>query len=260
MPLILERRGDVALAEDTRRALLDVLLPAVRQLVEDGFRIRDWDGRFTRWGNLGPQFMNGFNMVCTLSMLRSAGAYDEALGRLYDEKVEQWGWRIASSLQALGTVLRTTGHSWIGKPSYSDLQCLALAGLTVLMQEDRAEPVEKIREGLAGPWAMVRYERNAPYTLCYAALVRPGEADRPVAEMIQDLRDFPAEKRQREVEKESTSRVQPLANRPFSSNYWKSSPYRRVVRVGKPIPSTYTGQDYLLVYWMGRYFGLVPAE
>jgi len=24
--------------------------------------------------------------------------------------------------------------------------------------------------------------------------------------------------------------------------------------------NTYTGQDYLLVYWMGRYFGLVPAE
>ncbi|MBN2491634.1 MAG: hypothetical protein JXQ29_12365 [Planctomycetes bacterium] len=261
MPLMLERRGDLGLEPGTRRALLDVLLPAVHHLASSGFRIRDWDGRFTEFGDLSPQGLNGFNMVCVLSLLASAAPYDPVLAALYEDKLEKWGPAVAWSLGALGDVMRAVGHAWIGKPSYSDLQCLALAAASVFLQEERAAAVDPLRRGLAGLWPAVRGERNAPFTLCCAAFVDGGAAARALEEVLQDLRDFPVAKPIPEHERVATRAVQPLANRPPSSNYWKSSPYSRVrLPVGEPTGRSYAGQDFLLVYWMGRYLGLVPAR
>ena len=261
MPLVLDQRGDLHLTDETRRVLLAVLLPAVRRLVEADFRMRDGDGSFTEYGNLGPQALNGFNMVGTLSLLRSAGAYDRDLRRIYEEKITAWGPRIGVSLAALGRAVALAGHRTLGKPSYSDLQALALSALCLRMQESRREHVRHLHHGLHGLWSFVRHERNVPFTLCYAAYVRPARAEAALADAIQDLRDFPLEKREWHGDRVRTGSIQPLANRPVNSCYWKSSPYlRHEPEQGAPTRVRYAAMDFLLAYWMGRYFGLVPDE
>jgi len=100
------------------------------------------------------------------------------------------------------------------------------------------------------------------FSIPYIATIRPNETVR-MEHVVEDLRDFPIEKYQALTGKDETHYIQPLANRPMSSNYWKSSPWD--VIKNPPPPRTgdelaYAGMDYLIAYWMGRYFGLVPAE
>ncbi len=260
LPLVLERRGDITLTPETRRTLLAVLLPAVRRLATHDFRIRDRDGRPTQFGNLSPQGLNGFNMVLTLSLLRSAAPYDAGLHHLYEEKVVTWAGPIAWSLTRLAGLVRSLGHARLGKPSYSDMQLIALAATALLMQEHRPRPARAIRRGLTGLWSFMAAERNAPFTLCYTALVAPAEGAVRLPEIVADLRDFPIHKRPVHGRVVHTGEVQPLANRPIDSNYWKASPFARLAAPGTPAASRLGGQDYLLVYWLGRYFNLLPRE
>jgi len=261
IPLVLHQKGDIALEEETRKTLLEVLLPAVRRLVQGDFRILDWNGEATEYGNLQPQTANGFNMLLTLSMLRSAAAYDVPLQLVYEEKIRAWAPRMGWSLKVLGRSIEKLGHSRFDKPSYSDMQAAALAACVLLMQEQRREYARHIRRGMTGLWTFMQYERNAPFTLCYTALIRPEAGQERMAEIYQDLRDFPVEKRPRRTRYVDTHRIQPLANRPISSHYWKSSPYRRIHgKVGERKAIVYSAQDYLLAYWMGRYFDLIPER
>lgn len=260
IPLALERRGDIELRAETHDALIETLVPAVRRFIANDFRLCDFDGAPTEYGNLRPQWLNTFNSVVALSVLASAAPYDERIAETYEEKLDAWT-SGAWTLDVLGRLIRSVGHRWIGKPSYSDMQLIALGATAFLLQEDRREYRRYARNALTGLWHFVEQERNAPFTICYAALVRNREGTARIEEIIEDLHDFPISKRPSTSGRESTGSVQPLSNRPISTNYWKSSPFRVVRKpVGPPNGIVYGGQDYLLAYWMGRYFGLVPAH
>lgn len=261
VPLILHRQGDLELEVETRVVLIDVLKAAVHHLVAGDYRIRDADGEATEHGNLRPQKANGFNMLLALSLLRSAAPYDASLKVEYEEKIRAWAPWMGWSLKVVGKAIHKVGHRRFEKPSFSDMQAAALAACALLMQEKRREHARYVRRALTGLWTFMQFERNAPFTLCYAALVRTEEGRSRLGDILEDLRDFPVDKRPRTTARRDTSRIQPLANRPISSHYWKSSPYRRVHGpLGDLRGLVYGGQDYLLAYWMGRYFDLVPER
>lgn len=259
--LHLHRAGAIRLRPTTEQTLRGVLLPAVRNLVAGGYRIRDWDGRFTEFGDLRPQGLNGFNMLVVSSMLASAAPYDAEIAREYAARARAWAAPMGTSLATLGRLVRIAGHRNLGKPSYSDMQTAALAALGILLQDEDPERRHAVQVALAGLWRFTASERNAPFTLTYAALVAGDGAPEQMAELLEDLRAFPSDKTERKVAWVQTDTPQPLARRPLNTNYWKSSPYRRVEGpVGAPTGRVYGGQDYLLAYWLGRYLKLLPER
>jgi hypothetical protein len=64
------------------------------------------------------------------------------------------------------------------------------------------------------------------------------------------------------LEFEDTHSVQPIPNQKINSHYWKTDYFRKAILTdaSERIDVEYSGQDYLFVYWMGRYFGLISEE
>jgi hypothetical protein len=280
IPLILHDQGRITLSPSTVAKLKSFMLPAVQRLVDGGFRYTDHDGGFTEFGDLRPDVSfgpdwpqlkgvpNGFNRAIVLSLLACCRSSDAGLNTLYEEKSKVWASGIKLSLELAGELVRNVGHSKLGKPSFSDMQLFGMACFTIMLQEQRRDILRGIHGGMVGLWEYMRYERNPLFTLPYA-LVRQNEAAARVPALIEDLRAFPmpADKTGRQFTKKDTDKIQPLANRTTNSHYWKSSPFRKVTTVGPKYthPTTgafnlYSGQDYLLAYWLGRFVGLIPDK
>lgn len=289
IPLALDAKGKIHLKSQTKEALLAVLLPAVRRFVANGYVIVDYDGEPTEFGDLRPALipkeyidliapyvswlgiseedlekldkpLNGFNMILVLSILRAAGEYDPAIMAVYEKEAKAWAPGIKQSLAVLGFCIKKIGHWKIGKPSYSDMEAVAFAAVGHFLWEPQGLTAEAVNEGLAGLWGYMRWERNAAFSVPYKAMV-----DQAVAldDVQSDLQDFPlpAQKVQCASGRDDTDEVQPLCNRTMNSHYWKSSPFRRATPPHTPVMNSrgaryhYSGQDYLIAYWMGRYFG-----
>ena len=216
--------------------------------------------------------LNGFNMILVLSMLRSAGQYDPEIMAVYEKAAKEWGEGTRLSLQVLGFIMKKIGHWKIDKPSYSDMEAVAFAatGLFLWTRPDGGSTAAGIEAdvmtALTGLWGYMRYERNAAFSIPYNHFV-----DQKIVldDVIEDLRDFPDpdQKVQMSNPTKDTDEVQPLANRKTNSHYWKSSPFHRVDGPGEPFRhpvrgsiTYYSGQDFLVAYWLGRFFDLVPEK
>ena len=269
IPLMLHEKGDITLEQTTKQKLIDILVPAVTRLVANDYHIVDYDGKPTEFGDLSPDIpyvglvdINGFNMMISLHLLRSAGTYDENLMEEYERKVKSWAPKIGLSMEILGELLKDIGHYNIGKPSYSDMSAFALAGYSLLSLETRREYTKHINRGLTGLWEVVKYERNPAYNIVYASVVRNGPKELArVAATLEDWRDFPASKQFHLGSEKETDMTQPLANRKVNSHYLKDDPNERAVMPQIPVEhSYYSAQDYLLIYYMARYHSLFPER
>ena len=280
LPLILHKQGEISLTKETQRKLQSITTAAVNRLVAGGFRYIDHDGSYTEFGDLrpdvsfGPEWPeiqgipNGFNRALVLAMLACCRDNSPSLNTLYEIKSKEWAPGIGTSLEIVGEIVAKAGHWKLQKPSFSDMQLFGTACFIIMLQEDRREIRKGIHRGMRGLWEYMRYERNPLFTLPYA-LARRHEAAARAGDIIEDLRAFPLPKDKiaREFGKKDTDKVQPLANRTTNTHYWKSSPFRKARYVGKEIrhPSTnaiqyYSGQDYLVAYWLGRFLNLVPDK
>ena len=277
IPLILHDRGEITLSKRTRDKLTTALLPLVRRLVDGGFQYTGHDGNPTEFGDLRPDVAfgpdwpalkglpNGFNRALVLAMLATCHGRDDALTRLYDEKALDWADGIGLSLELAGEVVDRIGHSKIGKPSYSDMQLFGVSAFAIMLHEERRDVLKGLHRGLHGLWEYMKHERNPLFTFPYY-MVRPLEAQARIPEILDDLRGFPMPdtKTAWAFAKKDTDTIQPLVNRTTNSHYWKSSPFRKVISVGErgKHPKTgainvYSGQDYLIAYWMGRYLHVI---
>lgn len=293
VPLGLAKRGLISLDSGTEEKLKAILLPSVKRLAEDQYRMIDWDGKPTEFGDLRPgivpqeyidlvkplvsvlpwdisdddleklsQPINGFNMILVLSMLRAAGEYDDDLMQLYHDESLAWEKNLKLSLKVLGFVISRVGHYRLDKPSYSDMELISQSALLLhLFDGQESRVTAAVGDGLSSMWTYVKYERNVPYTLTYS-LYHPGTAAEELKAVEEDLRDFPdAPKQAHFGNTVETMTTQPLANRKMSSHFWKSDPSEMVVGEMKPQDGRfYGGQDYLYGYWLGRSLELLPEE
>lgn len=98
-------------------------------------------------------------------------------------------------------------------------------------------------------------------TFIQAVLSGVSEEEREQA--LETLRMFPDDKRFiSNLELEDTHSVQPIPNQYINSHYWKADYFRKatLTDASERIDVELSGQDYLFVYWMGRYFGLISEE
>jgi len=273
VPLALHRRGEIELSPQTERALRGALMPLVRRLVDDEYELRDSTNQPTQFSDIGPTSFglpNGFQRAISLHLLASAAPYDDELAVEYERRLEDWTPGLAWSLEVSGGWTRDRGP-WNsdGVVGHSDAQGLALALVSLFIQEERPEHRETFRRAVAGWWRFMASELNAPYAIAYAQIVEddPAERGSVMAPIVADLRDFPPEKRLASNEElaskveHTPGVVQPIHNRPVDANYWKASPYERIVATEhREQRWRAAGMDYLLAYWMGRYFDLIPAR
>lgn len=292
--LALDKAGAISLRPDVKEELLAVLLPAVKRFVENGYVIVDYDGKPTEFGDLRPNLipkeyidmlmpyiswlgiseedieklnkpMNGFNMVIVLAILRSAGEYDPEIMATYTKEAKDWKAGLEYSFKVLGFAVKKVGHWKIGKPSYSDMEAVGFAATALYLWGMDADLEKAVAGGLSGLWGYMRWERNPCFSIPYKKWVDPAIE---IADVIQDLKDFPTpeQKVARASQRDDTDEVQPLCNRVTNSNYWKSSPFRRALPPHDPTKNErgsqyyYSGQDYLVSYWLGRFLGIIPEK
>lgn len=280
IPLTLDRAGEISLSDKTRDKLVYILVSLTQKMFKDGYRIRDWNGEFTEFGDLRPDVAfgsdwpelglpNGFNRLVIANALKSAGAYDSNLNHVYNDMIKEWHEGIGTSMEITGEVIHAIGHWKTNKPSYGDIGSFSLAALSFLLQEDRREYTKSVSRAMNGLWQFMRYERHPIFTFTYAGLVRRQEGKKRIPPIIQDLRDFPDVDMKKRMSggKKETDKVQPLANRQVNSIYWKSSPFAVVIHPQSVITHketgdeyVYSGVDYMLAYWMGLYFDLIPKN
>ncbi len=77
---------------------------------------------------------------------------------------------------------------------------------------------------------------------------------------IETLRLFPDDKRKlRNVTRKQTHEIQPICNQYINVHYWKTD-YFRKFDIHDDVYRTniqFSAQDYLFVYWLGRYYGFM---
>jgi len=273
VPLALDRHGELNLDGSTRRALTAALMPIVKRLVENEYVVLNAEGEPTRFSDITPNsflFPNGFQRIVAWQVLASAAPYDDDIRDEYEEKLDEWKSGLVWSMESSGDFARARGR-WhtAAQISNSDSQQLALAAMSFLLQEEREEHRAPVLDALDAWWDFMQYELNAPFTLVYAHYYEdgPGRKRSITAPIIQELRDFPPVKHPSRFENEEESIrltegvVQPIWNRPVDVNYWKANAFEEVLETETPNTRVrYAPMDYLLAYWMGRYFGLVPEE
>jgi hypothetical protein len=259
----LENRGAIALDPATNALVRQTIIEIAHYLIENGYRIVDANGNVTEFGRLYDWRYNGFDGIQLLAMLRTGKAIgDRKCSEEYDRLVASGADRvIAVSLGGLGDLYARHGRHKF--EHFSDDQAIYTNAFALFLnsgQEDE-ELLEDVEYALQRLWQFLRYSRKSYITFIHALLV--GVSDEELGQALETLRMFPDDKRIiSALDLDETESVQPIANQRINSHYWKSNYFKKAELTdgSSRMDVEYSGQDYLFVYWMGRYFGLISEE
>jgi hypothetical protein len=256
----LENQGSISLDSGTGNLVHRTLKEIAHYLIDNGYRIVDVDGRVTEFGRLYDWRYNGFDGLQLLAMLRACAATgDAACAGEYDRLVEGGASRvIAHTLGELGDLYASLGRERFGH--FSDDQAIYTNAFVLYLNADERDRavLSDVEEALRHIWQFARYSRKSYMAFIQEILVGVSEEEREAA--LETLRMFPDDKRViSALEVEETSSVQPIPNQVISSHYWKSDYFRkaRMTETSERRGVEYSGQDYLSVFWMGRYYGII---
>jgi hypothetical protein len=197
-------------------------------------------------------------------MLRAGKAIgDEKCTAEYDRLVSHGAGRIiANTIGTLGDTYALLGRQNVGG-HFSDDQAIYTNAFVLFLNSDGEDEriLRHVNFALRKMWQFLRYSRKSYMTFIQVVLSEVSDGE--LMEALETLRMFPDDKRIiTKVEVEHTDEVQPIPNQNFSSHYWKSDYFRKAALTDASQRGNveYSGQDYLFVYWMGRYFGLISEE
>lgn len=256
--------------QSTRAALLDALRPLTERLVDDGFRVKDHNGQDTKHPNLTPMIFgvlpDGMNRVSALQLLAGAANNEPAspIQPDYEQAIADWGDGYSWGMHLTGWWTLRIGHweRW-ANVGFSNPQALAMAACSYLLNETaRPSTIAEVKRSLRGWWRFMKHEPNGIYwpVMLYfdAANFDSEEVESRMRKIIDELKSYPAHKHVYAApEVETPGKVQPIHNRPVDPNYWKADPFLLAENVGIPTDRHLAGMDFLLSYWMGRYFGFI---
>ncbi len=260
----LENRGAISLDPETSMLARKTLIEIARYLIDNRYRIIDADGSVTEFGRLNDWYYNGFDGLQLLAMLRVGKAIgDEKCVAEYQRLVSSGAGRIiALTLGELGYWYARIGRE-NAFGSFSDDQAIYTNAFALFMNSDEEDEklLEQVRFALEQTWQYLRFARKSYVDFIHALLLEISDEERGQA--FETLRMFPEDKLViSDLEVEDTHSVQPIANQIINAHYWKADYFRKATRkpTSQKIDIEFSGQDYLFVYWMGRYFGLISEE
>ncbi len=288
----------LALVDDAevQAVVKDLLIQVGTHLMENDLTFVDWDGRVTEHGWMFPMSLAGtpgFLAAECLSWFRMGIEAEEgdALRTYYDECLLQKNGPVKCLDWPVQTPTPFTDYLDLVALFVGEEGCItnfnnvsmvlsAFQGLLMFEHDPELRPVlqealrrefmesdsPKAAENLGNPW----------YNFAWAASKPLGpDSDGPAYQAVEDgicsLRQFPASQATPDLDNEALyphfcdGRLgKSLAEHPIPEahqcprtfSFWKN-PYRRGSCTADPTRVQQPG-DYLLAYWMGRYYGFIP--
>lgn len=253
------------------RARVRALATAIADhLLEHDFELTDPGGETTSFGNLNARiflFPVGINAMTSLAALRLAAwtSGEARYADAYQDLVER-GWPGCAYWSKV---------QFLGWTNYSNDNMSVLLFYTLLCMEDDPAVRVHYQTGLGRLHEYVRREGNSLFNLVAAVF---GHAD-PLAieEARRTLELFPLDRRNLSVDLSDDPRIEaaflpsrkgedearyplPVHWRRPSSFLWRNSPYELARVQANEGEEVYSGSDYLIAYWLGRYHGFLGAR
>lgn len=284
----------VADGEEERARVREVVTALTDHLIGHDFRLVDWDGKPTRWGNYNPADLNqnpdwwierGLNSLSMISYLKVA---ERVSG---DPKYRDAAERLIREHHYATNLMVPKVHSGPGSGNQSDDE-MAFMGFYNLLLYER-DPVRRPMYARAfwGYWQLERFELNPFFNFAYAA-VGQGETFRTphrtldlspdgewLAESVDTLKRFPLDRFRWTVRNSHRKDVVPT---PFKGRHGDAAP-RGMRRDGRVLPvderwvehwnvdpwrlddpgegtELWDGAAFLLPYYMGLYHGFIRED
>jgi len=257
---------------DRAIALMDAIMD---HIVRNDWYLIDYDGKPTLWGKWNPDYVNKFPKQVGDRRLNSAeiiaflqAAYHFTGKEIYKQKafelMDKYGYLDnimipVSGLSVVPEIDLTT--EW----NHSDDELAFLSYWNLYKYAFTQELREKYRRAIKDHWEIERPEKNPLWNLIYAST---GAADFDLEETIWSLREFPLDtigwsvrnSHRKDLEflepdfrHQSTRNVLPPDERPMSK--YNGNAFR--LDGGEDGRHEYSGDIYLLPYWLGRYLKVI---
>jgi len=284
--------------EDIRKDIAKDVLGFVEPFVAAGLQIIDHTGEVTEHGRLFYSAIDdfpGFNALLSMSWVRTAmdAGGDADLVHFYNDCLLRLGdWSdcpvldqmdIGSYMDAFDEFLYMYRPDC--KTSYDNIDMVFHAIYPLLRRETdpgvRKRLLDKLRVGIWVPDDVneppLHQSTHALYIFLYGALAQPPADDPIFRQAIQDSVctlyrlerdrfDKTTVQGQQEIAcynrlgDPNAAEIIPLEERRYDNYVWRLDPHE-IPHDNEGVPGLlYSPEDYLLAYWVGRYFGYVNEE
>jgi hypothetical protein len=270
----------IADPEDQQRIAADAKAIIEHVLAHD-MRIVDVDGHPTQWGRYGPEYVSRLERMNALLWLQALKVTAHVTGDAkYEELYRHWA--LDREYATLSVAARRNFNPTMRHAvNHSDDVLLFLAYAPLLMYEQDPALLDLFRQSIRNSWTGGRYPGVAPEGNPFYAFVMAKflNDESGVSDAIQTLRWFPLDlkwNRSTIAEYETQfgfafdATVQspepdrgkpiPMDRREKTWSAWVQDPYLSAGDRQADSPIEYNGHDYLLGYWMGRYYGYIQAD
>jgi hypothetical protein len=268
---------ELAATDDEKKVIAQCVGDLVDHLLENDLRIIDIDGQPTQWGSYYPDYVKRREPMNALLLLQHLKVAHHVTGEpRFSEAYHRLGkdegyFELAVQARRLADPRRV---------NHSDDVLIFLAYYPLLALEQdaaiRKHYVDSLRRSWHGDerFPGVAPEANPFYTFMAKKWL---EQDVDVEPAINTLRWFPLDMKwnpdtvanyEQEFSFAFDPAVQspepeagkpvPVDRRPKTWSAWVQNPYQQGPRHADP-GMEYNGHDYLAGYWLGRYFGFIPA-
>jgi len=257
---------------DRAVALIDAIMD---HIVRNDWYLVDYDGKPTQWGRWHPEYVNRFppqvgdrrlNSVEIIAFLQTAWHFT---GKdIYRQKAfelfEKHGY-LDNIMIPISQIGRVPGIDLTTEWNHSDDELAFLSYWNLYRYAFNEDLREQYRRTIKEHWQIERPEKNPLWNFIYADT---GAEQFDLAESIWSLRQFPldtigwdirnSDRRdlvflEPNFREQSTAEVLPPDERPMSK--YNGNAFR--LDGGEGGRREFSGDIYLLPYWMGRYLGVI---
>lgn len=259
---------DLVAGESERQQIRAVVERITSHIVDHGYHLIDTDGKPTRWGWWAPDEIwavadeTGLRALHLLSHLRVAAHItgNSKFKTAYDDLVARHRYALLTRNQKINV----PGHV-----NHSDDELAFLSYYPLLLYERDPQLRKIFLESLERSWQIERPERNPLWNFIYA--IGSGSKAFDAAASLETLQQIPTDlinwdvynSHRLDIERAPAAdrfgqaqslTALPVDERPLTK--WNGNPY--ALDGGNGGRSEDDGSFFLLAYWMGRYYGLIP--
>jgi len=261
--------------KDWRDRAITLIDDITAHIVRNDLYLIDFDGKPTLWGKWNPDYVNSFpkqvgdrrlNSIEIIGFLQTA--YHFTGKEIYKQKAfelfEKYGY-LDNIMIPISQIGRVPGIDLTTEWNHSDDELAFLSYWNLYKYAFTDELREKYSQTIKGHWEIERPEKNPLWNLIYAMT---GAEDFDLDETIWSLKEFPLDmiswsvhnSHRKDLEllesnfrNQTTVDVLPPDERPMSK--YNGNAFR--LDGGEGGHREYSGDIYLLPYWLGRYLKIV---
>ncbi len=261
--------------EKWRQRAIGLMDRIMSHIVRNNLYLIDYDGKPTLWGKWNPDYVNQFprqvgdrrlNSIEIISFLQAA--YHFTGKQIYKDKalqlLQKHGY-LENIMTPITKLARVPGIDLTTEWNHSDDELAFLSYWNLYKYAFSDDLREKYRQAIKDHWQIERPEKNPLWNFIYAAT---GAADLDLDESIWTLKEFPLDtigwtiknSHRKDLDfldlnfrQQTISKVLPGDERPMSK--YNNNAFR--LDGGDDGRQEYSGDIFLLPYWMGRYLKII---